>query len=75
MELLPKLELYFWQKANLVQGNESNHCLNLTDKRFIEILNRDVHPLLDSKKVVPIDVNYGKDFNLLIVYRAYTPVR
>ncbi len=25
------------------------------------------HPLIDSKKVVPIDVHLGKDFNLLIV--------
>ena len=36
------------------------------DKRFINI-KQGRHPLLDSKKVVPIDVNLGKDFNLLIV--------
>ena len=28
------------------------------------------HPLLDKKKVVPIDIQLGKDFELLIIIRS-----
>lgn len=36
------------------------------EENYIEI-KKGRHPLIDSKKVVPIDLNVGKDFSLLIV--------
>lgn len=64
MELLPKLDFIF-AKANLAKKMKAT-MPEFNDKRFINI-KQGRHPLLDSKKVVPIDVNLGKDFNLLIV--------
>ena len=42
------------------------------DKRFINI-KQGRHPLLDSKKVVPIDVNLGKILTCLLL-QVLTPV-
>ena len=64
MELLPKLDFIF-AKANLAKKMKAT-MPEFNDKRFINI-KQGRHPLLDPKKVVPIDVNLGKDFNLLIV--------
>lgn len=36
------------------------------EENYIEI-KKGRHPLIDSKKVVPIDLNIGKDFSLLVV--------
>ena len=36
------------------------------EENYIEI-KKGRHPLIDSKKVVPIDLNVGKDFSLLVV--------
>ena len=36
------------------------------DERYIHI-RKGRHPLLDKKKVVPIDINLGKDFDLLVI--------
>ena len=64
MKLLPKLDFIF-AKANLAKKMKAT-MPEFNDKRFINI-KQGRHPLLDPKKVVPIDVNLGKDFNLLIV--------
>lgn len=36
----------------------TNHCINIRKGR---------HPLLPAKKVVPIDIHLGKDFDLLVI--------
>ena len=64
MKLLPKLDFIF-AKANLAKKMKAT-MPEFNDKRFINI-KQGRHPLLNPKKVVPIDVNLGKDFNLLIV--------
>lgn len=38
----------------------------INDKKFID-LKQARHPLIDSKSVVPIDINLGKDFKSLII--------
>lgn len=56
---------FIFAKAELamdMNGTEplfnTNHYINIRKGR---------HPLLDKKKVVPIDINLGKDFDLLII--------
>jgi DNA mismatch repair protein MutS2 len=62
--LLTMLDFIF-AKANLaIDMNASRPLLN--DNRYINI-RKGRHPLLDKKKVVPIDINLGKDFDLLVV--------
>ena len=64
LEILPYLDFVF-AKANLAKKMKATmpefnnqHQINIKKGR---------HPLLDPKKVVPIDINLGKDFTLLIV--------
>lgn len=62
--LLTKLDFIF-ARANLaIDMNASRPLFN--NNRYINI-RKGRHPLLDKKKVVPIDINLGKDFDLLIV--------
>lgn len=64
METLPQLDFIF-AKASLAKEMKAT-MPEFNDQRYINI-KKGRHPLLDSKKVVPIDVNLGKDFTLLIV--------
>lgn len=64
LETLAKLDFIF-AKASLALS------LNATKPIFNEehhvLIRKGRHPLLDKKKVVPIDIHLGKDFDLLIV--------
>ena len=64
MEILPKLDFIF-AKASLAKEMKAS-MPEFNDQRQINI-KKGRHPLLDPKKVVPIDIHLGKDFNLLIV--------
>lgn len=64
MEILPQLDFIF-AKASLAKEMKAT-LPEFNDQRQINI-KKGRHPLLDPKKVVPIDVNLGKDFTLLIV--------
>ena len=64
LDILPKLDFIF-AKASLAKKMKATMPV-FNDQRYINI-KQGRHPLLDSHKVVPIDINLGKDFNLLIV--------
>lgn len=64
MEILSELDFIF-AKANLAKIMKAS-LPEFNDQHQIHI-KKGRHPLLDPKKVVPIDVNLGKDFTLLIV--------
>ena len=64
LKLLPYLDFVF-AKANLAKKMKAS-MPEFNSNRFINI-KQGRHPLLDGKKVVPIDVNLGKDFTLLII--------
>ncbi len=64
MEVLAKLDFIF-AKASLAKDMKASMPV-FNDQRYINI-KQGRHPLLDPKKVVPIDINLGKDFTLLIV--------
>ena len=63
-KILTKLDFIFAKGSLALEQNATepifniNHYLNIRKGR---------HPLLDKKKVVPIDISLGKDFDLLIV--------
>lgn len=64
IRILPKLDFIF-AKATLskqMKGTEPS----FNDKGIVNI-KKGRHPLIDAKKVVPIDINLGKDFNLLVI--------
>lgn len=56
---------FIFAKAKLALEMNATEPLFNTD-RYIHI-RKGRHPLLDKKKVVPIDINLGKDFDLLII--------
>ncbi|MDE7272584.1 MAG: endonuclease MutS2 [Lachnospiraceae bacterium] len=62
--LLTKLDFIFARAGLAVDMNASRPLFN--PERYINI-RKGRHPLLDKKKVVPIDINLGKDFDLLVV--------
>lgn len=64
LKILPFLDFIF-AKANLAKKMKAS-MPEFNDKRYINI-KQGRHPLLDSQKVVPINVNLGKDFTLLII--------
>ena len=64
MEILSELDFIF-AKANLAKNMKAS-MPEFNDQRQIHI-KKGRHPLLDAKKVVPIDVTLGKDFSLLII--------
>ncbi len=63
-ELLTELDFIF-AKASYAREYNGVAPLFHTDGRIH--IRKGRHPLLDRKKVVPIDVHLGEDFNLLIV--------
>lgn len=62
--LLTKLDFIFARAGLAIDMNASRPLFN--QDHYINI-RRGRHPLLDRKKVVPIDINLGKDFDLLVV--------
>lgn len=62
--LLTKLDFIFAKAGLAVDMNASRPLFN--NDRYINI-RKGRHPLLDKKKVVPIDISLGKDFDLLVV--------
>lgn len=64
LEILPLLDFIF-AKASLAKKMKAT-IPEFNDRRQIYI-KKGRHPLLDAKKVVPIDVHLGDDFTLLIV--------
>lgn len=62
--LLTRLDFIFAKAGLAMDMNASRPLFN--DARYINI-RKGRHPLLDKKKVVPIDIYLGKDFDLLIV--------
>lgn len=63
-KLLTKLDFIFAKASLALEQNATRPVFNT--KHSINI-RKGRHPLLDKKKVVPIDVSLGKDFDLLIV--------
>lgn len=63
-KVLAELDFIF-AKGKLAQSENAMEPLLNTDGRID--LKKARHPLLDPKKVVPIDVNLGKDVDLLVV--------
>lgn len=63
-KLMTKLDFVF-AKAKLAM--EQNATEPLFNKLHYINIRKGRHPLLDKKKVVPIDINLGKDFDLLII--------
>lgn len=63
-QLMTKLDFIF-AKAKLAMEQNATQPVFNTD-HYINI-RKGRHPLLDKKKVVPIDINLGKNFDLLII--------
>ena len=63
-KVMTKLDFLF-AKANLAIEQKASKPL-FNEERYINI-RKGRHPLLDPKKVVPIDINLGKEFDLLVV--------
>lgn len=63
-KLMTELDFIF-AKARLAMDMNATTPIFNTD-HYINI-RKGRHPLLDRKKVVPIDINLGKDFDLLII--------
>ena len=64
LEILKKLDFIFAKGSYAKVLSASKPAFN--DNHYIHI-KQGRHPLLDSKKVVPIDIYLGKDFNQLII--------
>jgi DNA mismatch repair protein MutS2 len=62
--LLTMLDFIFARASLAIDMNASRPIFN--NNRYVNI-RKGRHPLLDKKKVVPIDINLGKDFDLLVV--------
>ena len=62
--LLTKLDFIFAKAGLAIDMNASRPLFN--KDRYIHI-RKGRHPLLDKKKVVPIDIHLGKEFDLLVV--------
>lgn len=64
VELLTRLDFIFAKAKYAKSYNGTQPDMN--DKGIIEI-KQGRHPLLDPKKVVPVDIRLGKDFSMLII--------
>lgn len=64
LRIMTRLDFIFAKAGLAVDMNASRPLFN--QKRYINI-RKGRHPLLDRKKVVPIDICLGKDFDLLVV--------
>ena len=62
--IMTKLDFIFAKAALAMELNATRPVFN--EDRYIRI-RQGRHPLLDKKKVVPIDVELGKNFDLLII--------
>lgn len=63
-DFMTKLDFIFAKGALALEENATRPVFN--DERRINI-KRGRHPLLDKKKVVPIDVPLGRDYDLLVI--------
>lgn len=63
-KLMTTLDFIFAKASLAMEQNASMPVFN--NDRYIHI-RKGRHPLLDKKKVVPIDIYLGKDFDLLII--------
>ncbi len=63
-ELMTKLDFIFAKGALAMEQNATRPIFN--EDHIIEI-RKGRHPLLDKKKVVPINVPLGKDYDLLVI--------
>lgn len=64
IKIIPELDFIFAKGLLSKQLNGSEPIYN--DKGIISI-KKGRHPLIDPKKVVPIDIILGEDFNLLVI--------
>ena len=64
LKLLTQLDFIFAKAGLAIDMNASRPLFN--NEHYMQI-RKGRHPLLDKKKVVPIDITLGKDFDLLIV--------
>lgn len=64
MKLMTKLDYIFARASLALEMNATRPVFNKKHKIRIR---KGRHPLLDPKKVVPIDIHLGDDFDLLIV--------
>ena len=64
LENLVELDFIFARASLAMEQNATRPVFNT--KGYINI-RKGRHPLIDKKKVVPIDIHLGKDFHLLIV--------
>lgn len=64
LDLLTKLDFIFARAQLSRSMNGTQPDFNLEGRILIK---KGRHPLLDKKKVVPIDIQLGKDFELLII--------
>ena len=64
VEVLPVLDFIF-AKAELAKEMSATEPIFNLDRRIN--IKKGRHPLIDKKKVVPIDINLGKDFELLVI--------
>jgi len=56
---------YYFAKARLADAMDAN-VPSLTDDGIIKLV-RARHPLIDAKKIVPVDISIGKDFDVLVI--------
>lgn len=63
-EIISKLDFIFAKACLAMEQNATEPLFNT--EKIIQI-RKGRHPLLDKKKVVPIDIRLGEDFDLLIV--------
>ncbi|MCI7597034.1 MAG: endonuclease MutS2 [Lachnospiraceae bacterium] len=63
-KIMTQLDFIFAKGSLALEQNASQPLFN--QERYIHI-RKGRHPLLDKKKVVPIDISLGKDFDLLII--------
>ncbi len=63
-KILTKLDFVFAKGRLALDMNASRPQYN---RKHYLVIKKARHPLLDKKKVVPIDVNLGRDFDLLVV--------
>lgn len=63
-QIMTQLDFIFAKGSLALEQNASQPLFN--QEHYIHI-QKGRHPLLDKKKVVPIDISLGKDFDLLII--------
>ncbi|WFR57160.1 endonuclease MutS2 [Anaerocolumna sp. AGMB13025] len=64
VKVISQLDFIFARAALSKQMKGSEPIFN---DKFIINIKKGRHPLIDPKKVVPIDINLGKDFTLLVI--------